>query len=263
MKKCSKCKTSKPLEDFYTGNGTHGRYAYCVECERRRKGGCYEKDKNKILAAQHEKRGGRYSEPVETLRTAFHEGVRNTIIAHSDLANSTLAKMMNVGHGVILQQRQYLEEQGLIPYHKYLKGENGKMRRRMDRRKPTQKQVFGFDEVVYFVQGMEGGPIKIGYTNNLDSRLRTMQCGSPSILLVLAYMPGTPHIEAGLHLQYDDLKVRKTGCGREWFYPEPALMSFISEIQSRSQFELIENRYIYSTECGTNLKSNRKLLSCA
>lgn len=44
---------------------------------------------------------------------------------------------------------------------------------------------------VYFVQPEEGGPIKIGVTNDIDRRLAGLQTGSP-VRLVLRH-----HIEAG------------------------------------------------------------------
>lgn len=81
------------------------------------------------------------------------------------------------------------------------------------------------DATIYFIQRGEGGPIKIGITASLTSRLRSLQTSSPTRLTVLATMPGTVEDEAGLHERF--AAVRLSG---EWFEPAEVLLAFIATL---------------------------------
>lgn len=77
---------------------------------------------------------------------------------------------------------------------------------------------------VYFVQPVDGGPIKIGIAANVASRLSGLQTGSPVELRVLGIIPGVrPSREAELHERF--ASTRKHG---EWFEPTPELMAYIA-----------------------------------
>lgn len=90
--------------------------------------------------------------------------------------------------------------------------------------------------IVYFVQGVDGGPIKIGVATDPKRRLATLQHGSPVLLRALIIMPGGFEMERQLH--------RLFAAGRmhgEWFDPDtPGLMEYIQEQRLRLAARLPE-----------------------
>lgn len=81
---------------------------------------------------------------------------------------------------------------------------------------------------VYFVQGVGGGPVKIGHSASPSARLTSLQVGSPSVLRVVATMRGGFEVERTLHRAF--AKDRLHG---EWFDPSRELMAFIDEISRK------------------------------
>lgn len=81
---------------------------------------------------------------------------------------------------------------------------------------------------IYFVQGVNGGPIKIGTSRDPARRLSTMNTGSPEPLELLVKCRALPGMENRLH--------RIFAAGRlhgEWFDADtPGLAEFI-ELQIR------------------------------
>lgn len=79
---------------------------------------------------------------------------------------------------------------------------------------------------IYFIQGVDGGPIKIGLSGNPTARLRTLQRTSPVVLEILCAVPGDRSLEAFFHDQF--------AIGRlhgEWFSEDtPALDRLIETI---------------------------------
>jgi hypothetical protein len=76
--------------------------------------------------------------------------------------------------------------------------------------------------VVYYLQ--VGDAIKIGYTANLPTRLRTY----PPNAKLLAYESGGQRLEARRHRQFaEDL-----AAGREWFRPSERLLAHIDSIKA-------------------------------
>lgn len=67
---------------------------------------------------------------------------------------------------------------------------------------------------VYFIQGVDGGPVKIGWAANPKKRLLDLQIGSPVKLRILGTIPGGRHHEAFLHKYFAEWHVRG-----EWFDP--------------------------------------------
>lgn len=79
----------------------------------------------------------------------------------------------------------------------------------------------GSGEWTYFVQSVDGGPIKIGFTSkDPEERLRALQVGSPTKLRIVGLVPGNREKE--LH----DRFVGGHSHG-EWFTPSKALLAFI------------------------------------
>jgi hypothetical protein len=79
---------------------------------------------------------------------------------------------------------------------------------------------------VYFIQGIDGGPIKIGHTvGSAEKRLGGIQSGSPIKLCLLGsiFRVG-PQYESDLHSKFQHLRLHG-----EWFEPASDLLSFIAE----------------------------------
>lgn len=79
---------------------------------------------------------------------------------------------------------------------------------------------------VYFIQGESGGPIKIGYTNDVKKRVNTLQTGHPDTLRVLVVIPGSVKTEEEYHRKHGDARLRG-----EWFKPTEKLLTEISVLK--------------------------------
>lgn len=79
-------------------------------------------------------------------------------------------------------------------------------------------------DCVYFIQAGEGGPIKIGLTEDVTKRVAALQTGNPEKLAVLLTIPGGPKEERRMHRMFSYARI--TG---EWFRPVPKLLRFIEE----------------------------------
>ncbi|MEV7013349.1 GIY-YIG nuclease family protein [Streptosporangium sp. NPDC051022] len=78
---------------------------------------------------------------------------------------------------------------------------------------------------VYFIQGIEGGPIKIGVSRDPWERLAAIQLMSPVQLHVLGTIRGVGQPEERrLHERFAEH--RSHG---EWFHPAPELIDYIQE----------------------------------
>jgi hypothetical protein len=75
---------------------------------------------------------------------------------------------------------------------------------------------------IYFVQSERGGPIKIGFTDNLKRRLASMRTHSADKLVVLATCKGDLTDERRLHERFAAHRVRG-----EWFAPAAELLAAI------------------------------------
>jgi len=81
---------------------------------------------------------------------------------------------------------------------------------------------------VYSIQGESGGPIKIGYTQDIKARLSSIQTGHPDILVLLACFPGNTKDERKLHEKFDAFRLRG-----EWFKPSEFILKQIEEIREK------------------------------
>ena len=94
-------------------------------------------------------------------------------------------------------------------------------------------------QVVYFVQSVEGGPVKIGETSNLQQRMKDLQQATP--LKLLHALPGDRECEQWIHRELK--QHRQFG---EWFTPHQEVFGLIAEAQ-RLNFATIEQareRYV-------------------
>lgn len=78
---------------------------------------------------------------------------------------------------------------------------------------------------IYFIQGESGGPIKIGYTENVEKRLCALQTGHYDTLKVLKAIPGNINDEKKHHKKFQHLRLRG-----EWFKPEQELLNYIDSL---------------------------------
>lgn len=87
------------------------------------------------------------------------------------------------------------------------------------------------EHYLYFIQQGEKGPVKIGITNNIESRLSSIQTGNPQKLNVLFFLPyETKNFaakdEAYLHCLFSHLNL-----SGEWFDPKPFLVERLEIIK--------------------------------
>jgi hypothetical protein len=78
--------------------------------------------------------------------------------------------------------------------------------------------------VVYFIQAGGQGPIKIGWSSDLQARIAQLQTANATKLSVLLAMPGTFEDEARLHARFAYLRLEA-----EWFQDSPEILSYIEE----------------------------------
>jgi hypothetical protein len=92
--------------------------------------------------------------------------------------------------------------------------------------------------VIYFIQGIDGGPVKIGYTSSSDaqSRLASIQTGSPVKLIVRATLPGNVIDEAEWHRRFAEHRL-----SGEWFRATNGLADAIGQqIVDRREAGVVE-----------------------
>lgn len=82
---------------------------------------------------------------------------------------------------------------------------------------------------VYFVQAGHWGPIKIGFSDDVDKRIASLQTGNPEVLRLLLVVPGTMATEAKLHEQFASSRIRQSG---EWFKTSRQLLEFVGQHSS-------------------------------
>lgn len=80
---------------------------------------------------------------------------------------------------------------------------------------------------VYFIQAVNGGPIKIGFTaEDVRARCKQLQTGNPYELKVLAWCHAPQSKEKELHKQFASARLEG-----EWFAPVPELLALILSLR--------------------------------
>jgi predicted GIY-YIG superfamily endonuclease len=87
--------------------------------------------------------------------------------------------------------------------------------------------------LVYFVK--IGKVIKIGFTTDLEKRLKTFRTATAEIMQVLAVFPGNRNLETRLHTLFDDIRI----CN-EFFHDAYQIQSFLWEAERSSLAAAIE-----------------------
>lgn len=78
--------------------------------------------------------------------------------------------------------------------------------------------------MIYFAQPVAGGPVKIGYSADVEARLRQLEGYYGRPLALLATMDGGRDEERAVHQQFAHLRLPGE---REQFRPVPELLAFI------------------------------------
>jgi hypothetical protein len=77
--------------------------------------------------------------------------------------------------------------------------------------------------LIYFAQPIDGGPVKIGCSDDVPARVRQLEAHYGKPLAVLATMEGGYEEEQSIHARFDHLRFGRT----EQFRPGADLMAFI------------------------------------
>jgi hypothetical protein len=77
--------------------------------------------------------------------------------------------------------------------------------------------------MIYFLQSVDGGPVKIGTTEDLAVRWKALEADYGCELALLAIMPGGKDEEAEVHERFAAIRLGRT----EQFRPTADLMAFI------------------------------------
>lgn len=80
--------------------------------------------------------------------------------------------------------------------------------------------------LVYFVQVVGGGPIKIGFARpqRMRARMSALQIGSPFELVLLGTLTGGATAERRLHNLFAAHRIRG-----EWFNPDRSILEFVED----------------------------------
>lgn len=95
--------------------------------------------------------------------------------------------------------------------------------------------------MIYFLRHKESGLIKIGCTNELETRMSYLKSIYGDLELI-GLTSGFEDFEHQLHEQFSHLNNRKKLDGREWFNPEQELIDFIDKYSSMNTPLPIGNR---------------------
>jgi hypothetical protein len=82
---------------------------------------------------------------------------------------------------------------------------------------------------IYFIQGVDGGPIKIGRSDEPETRLAMLQTGNPVALRITRVITGYSRDEVLLHELFGDFRLQG-----EWFRPHPVLAAIADAIADES-----------------------------
>lgn len=87
---------------------------------------------------------------------------------------------------------------------------------------------------IYFVQSVDGGPVKIGFSRDPWARFRTLQVGFPVELRLLAIQEANPSQERDLHHRLAGYRERG-----EWFWPRGEVLLLMAFLFDRLPADLI------------------------
>ncbi len=98
--------------------------------------------------------------------------------------------------------------------------------------------------MIYFVQPVDGGPIKIGTSINVDARRKQLEAEYGRELAVLATTEGGRKREAEIHAMFAHLRLGRT----EQFRPDLELVTFIGKPLFAAAGDVVEICRLKSTK---------------
>ena len=81
--------------------------------------------------------------------------------------------------------------------------------------------------MIYFIQQGIAGPIKIGKTEFVPTRMNDLQCANPETLRLVGLQDTDDYIERMLHDKFSKDRIRG-----EWFNPSPEIVNYINELNT-------------------------------
>lgn len=93
----------------------------------------------------------------------------------------------------------------------------------------ARRRVLSKMTMIYFMQGVDGGPIKIGQSTDPEKRLISVQNGNPVKLQLTRVVPGIEADERWLHDLFQDFRLNG-----EWFKPHPLIARIADAIPDKS-----------------------------
>jgi hypothetical protein len=90
--------------------------------------------------------------------------------------------------------------------------------------------------MIYFARVIPNGPIKIGFSISVETRIRTISTTSPFPIELIGDMEGTLEDETRLHSMFADYRLNG-----EWFEPNGKLLDFIEANTTKDTIETVEN----------------------
>lgn len=99
--------------------------------------------------------------------------------------------------------------------------------------------------MVYFIQSSEGS-IKIGYSQNIQKRLKSLQTNHSSSLQLLGIIKGDKQKEKEIHNLFKNSRIKG-----EWFFPSYQVLKFIKEnttLDLVDSTDKIDHNNRYTTE---------------
>jgi hypothetical protein len=115
--------------------------------------------------------------------------------------------------------------------------------------------------MIYFVQGVDGGPIKIGTTVSLYDRIRELCCRQRKDLKILAVTEGGRREEYQYLVKFAHLKTSLGERHCEWFHPTADLLQLVEELAAKTP-DSIRGR-IVEMSYTMRMEQSRKNLSVA
>lgn len=89
--------------------------------------------------------------------------------------------------------------------------------------------------MIYFLRASNGGPVKIGFTNNLKRRMIAYRTHNPEEVIVIRTIDGDRLTEKWLHKEFSELRIRT-----EWFtFTESMLTIDIPEDIPKESLKII------------------------
>ena len=229
-KTCSQCKRNLPnIFEFFgiDKKRKDGYSVYCRQCRSKIAKSHYEKNRDRITKQQ---RQAARNQPKHLFRKDWKNKVTEELKINGHFNNHLIAERTGTTYNFVISIREYLENNGTIPYAEKMLCRDGRWRKRLLRSDKNKKSPFGRQDLIYFIQVVlptgDADLIKIGYTNRLHERMGTYKLHNPYTLNLLAIMPGNREMETEIQDRFCNFNV--TG---EWYKPEKELLEYIENIK--------------------------------